>query len=260
MKQRLFAAAAVIAALVGISVAYSIRSTGQQPVPQVQRSTVNVVRVKPDMVDAWIDFQAKRTIPALKKAGVVQRDVYQSAYGPSFEFRLVTPLAKFADRDNPSPIERALGAAGAKEYQDANRRLIASQQTFVIQAVPDASYDPNPTAEYKILVLSLVHVASGRGADYVNFVKNDLLPVQKKGQVKRYLVNQVIFGGDANEYRTATYMDKFADLDAGAATVRVLGQEGAAKLGQKTAGIVMNTQRGVYVRNDALSFRSKPTS
>jgi hypothetical protein len=260
MKQRLFAAAAVIAVIAGISIAYSRRSSGQQPTPQIQRSTVNVVRVKPDMVDAWIDFQAKRTIPALQKAGVTQRDVYQSAVGPTFEFRLVTPVGKFADRDNPGPIERALGAAGAREYNDAYRKLIASAQTFVIQAIPDASFDPNPDAAYKVLVLSLNHVAPGRNGDYLNLVRNDLLPVQKKGQVKRFTVSQVIFGGDPNEYRTATFMEKFADLDAGPAVVRVLGQDGAAKLLQKTAGIVMSVQRGVYVRNDALSFRVRKTS
>jgi len=260
MKQRLVAAAAVVVVTLGVLVAYMARSSGQQSPPQVQRSQVNVVRVKPDMIDAWIEFQTTRTIPALKKAGVVQRDVYQSAYGPLGEFRLVTPLNKFADRDNPNPIERALGPAGAKEYNDAQRKLIASQTTYVIQAIPDASFDPNPDASYKILVLSMNHVAPGRGIDYQNFVKNDLLPVQKQGKVKRFTVSQVVFGGDPNEYRTATFTDKFADLDAGPAVVRVLGPDGAAKLLQKTVGIVTSVQRGVYVRNDTLSFRTRPTS
>lgn len=261
MKQRLLASAAVLAAFAGVAVTTSVRSSGQQPAVQSQRSIVNVVRIKPDMADAWIDFQTKRTIPALKKAGVQQRDAYQSVYGAGFEYRLVTPLAKFADRDNPmSPIEQALGAAGAKEYNDAYRKLIAGTQSFVLQGMADASFDPNPNAVYKVMVLSLVHVTPGRGDDYASYVKNDLLPVQKKGQVKRYLVNQVVFGGDPNEYRTATFMEKFADLDAGPAAVRVLGQEGAAKLALKTAGIVTSIQRSVYLRNEALSFRVKPTT
>ena len=261
MKQRLLAAAAILVVIVAVSITYSVRSSGQQPTVQSPRSMVNIVRVKPDMLDAWIDFQATRTIPALKKAGVQQRDVYQSAYGPAFEYRLVTPLGKFADRDNPaSPIEQALGAAGAKEYNDAYRKLITASQTSVIQGIPDTSFDPNPDAVYEVMVLSLVHVATGRGSDYVSYLKTDVLPLQKKGQVKRYLVNQVMFGGDPNEYRTATFMEKFADLDAGPAAVRVLGQDGAAKLALKTAGIVTSIQRGVYVRNEALSFRVKPTT
>jgi hypothetical protein len=260
MKQRLIVATAVVAVILGVSVAYSLRPSGQQPPPQGQRSQVNVVRVKPDMLDAWIDFQVKQTIPALKKAGVTQRDVYQAAYGPLGEFRLVTPISKFADRDNPGPIERALGAAAAKEYNEALRKMIASQTTYVIQRIADASFDPNPDASYKILVLSSNHAAPGRSADYLSVVRNDLLPVQKKGQVKRFTVSQVIFGGDPNEYRTATYMDKFADLDAGPSVVRVLGADGAAKLLQKTSGIVTSIQRGVYVHNDELSFRARPTS
>lgn len=260
MKKRLFAAAAVIAVVVGIWAAYTLRSSGQQSPPQVQRSTVNVVRVKPDMVDAWIDFQIKRTIPALQKAGITQRDVYQSAIGPASEFRLVTPMAKFADRDNPGPIERALGAAGAKEYNDAYRKLIASAQSYVIQSIPDASFDPTPDATYKILVLSTNHIAPGRDGDYLSYLRNDLLPVEKKAQVKRFSVSQVLFGGDPNEYRTATFMDKFADLEGGLPVARVLGQDGVAKLRQKTTGIVTSIQRGVYVRNDALSFRTRPTS
>jgi len=260
MKQRLFAAAAVVAVIAGIAFAYSRQSSGQQPTPQVQRSQVNVVRVKPDMIDAWIDFQVKRTIPALKKAGVLQRDAYQAVYGPFGEFRLVTPLAKFADRDNPGVIERALGAAGAKDYNDAVRKLIASQTTYVIQRIADASIDPTPEANFKVLVLSTNHIAPGRNGDYLNVLKNDLLPVQKKGQVKRFTVSQVIFGGDPNEYRTATYVDDFAGLDAGPAAVRVLGADGAAKLQEKTSGIVTNVQRGVYLRNDQLSFRTRPTS
>jgi hypothetical protein len=261
MKQRLLTAAAIGAVIVIVAVTYSVRSSGQQPAGPIQRSIVNVVRVKPEMVDAWIDFQATKTIPALKKAGVRQRDAYQSAYGTGFEYRFVTPLATFADRDNPaSPIEQALGAAGAREYNEAYRKLIVGTQNSVIQGIPDTSLDPNPDSIYKVLVLSLVHVTPGRGNDYVSYIKNDLLPVQKQGQVKRYLVNQVIFGGDPNEYRTATFMEKFADLDAGPAAVRVLGQDGAAKLTQKTAGIVASIQRSVYLRNEALSFRAKPTT
>jgi len=252
-----FAPAAVIAVLVGIAVMYSLRTAGQQPAPQVQRSQVNVTWVKPDMIDEFLDFQVKQTLPALKKAGVPQRDLYQSVLGPAFEFRSVTPITNFAERDSfASPIEKALGAAGYKEYNAAVRKLITSQQISVIQSIADASYDPNPNATFRILVLSMDHVAPGRETEYLNYQKNDILPLQQKGQVKRRLVNQVVFGGDPMEYRTATYMDKYADLDTGPAVTRVLGAAGALELRKKTAGVISSTQRGVYVRLDALSYRT----
>jgi len=109
-------------------------------------------------------------------------------------------------------------------------------------------------------VLSNNHVAPGRGPDYVNYLKTEILPLQPKAQAKRYLVSQVVFGGDPNQYGTAVFLEKFEDLDAGPAAVRVLGQEGAARLAQKTVGLVVGVEREVFIRNDALSFRAKPTT
>ena len=259
MRKRVVLSAAVTAVCVGVSLASSLLGVAQ-PAPPT-RSSVTVVRVKPDMVDAWVDFQSKRTVPALKKAGVTQRDVYRSAYGQAFEFRIVQPVGKLADRDNPTPpIERALGAPAAKEYNDALRKMVASQQTWIIQGVADASFDPDPNAIHRILVLTTTHVAPGRAGDYLNYLRADLLPAQKKGQAKRFLVSRVLFGGDNNEFRLASFEDKFADLDGDSPVVRALGAEGVAKMAQKTVGMVVSSQRIVYVREDALSFRARPAS
>ena len=256
MRQRSLAAAA-IAAFVGVSVVYSARVVAQQPAPT--RSSVTVVRVKPDMIDAWADFQAKRTIPAIKKAGTTQRDVYQSIYGTAGEYRIVTPISKFADRDNPQgPIVRALGEAGAKEYNDTLRKMLVSSTTTIIQGVTDASFDPSPNAIHPILVLTVNHVAPGRVGDYLGLLNGEILAANKKGMAKRYLVSRVTFGGDPNEFRQASFEDKFAALDGDSPVVRGIGQDAATKLGQRSAGIVLSSQRTVWLRMPNLSFR--PTS
>jgi hypothetical protein len=260
MKQRLTRTAAFAALMLVMATALSHRTSGQQASSQPARAQVTLVRVKPDMIDAWIDFQAKRTVPALKKAGVIQRDVYQAAYGNLGEFRVVTPIDKFADRDNPSPIERALGVAGAKEYNDTLRKMIATSTTSVVLRLQDLQFDPKPDAVYKLLVLSTVHVLPGHVTEYLDFLQNEILPVEKKGETKRMIVSRVALGGDGNEIRVARFAEKFADLDAGPATVRVLGPDGARKLGQKTDGIVASTQATVYVRNETLSFRIRSQS
>jgi len=259
MKQRLMVAAAVVVILGAIGM-YSFRSAGQQPAPQAQRLQINIVDVKPDMIDAWIDRQAKQTVPALIKGGVVRRDVYQAAIGHTGRFIAARPIGTNAERDSPNAIEKALGATGAKEYFQKIRAMVADETTNVIERVPEATYDPNPEAIYKVLVLSFNHITPGRVADYVNFLKTDILPVQQKAQTKRYAVSRVIFGGDPNQIGVVTWSDKFADLDAGPAIVRVLGQDGAAKLTQKTVGIVQSVEREVYVRVDALSIRTRPTT
>jgi hypothetical protein len=249
--------ATAIAALIGASVVYSAHLGAQQPAPT--QSSVTVVRVKPDMIDAWIDFQAKRTIPAIKKAGTTQRDVYQSVYGTAGEYRIVTSMSNFADRDNPQgPIVRALGEAAAKEYNDTLRKMLVSTATTIIQGVPDASFDPSPDAIHPVLVLTVNHVAPGRANDYLGLLRGDILAANKKGMAKRYLVSRVVFGGDPNEFRLASFEDKFAALDGGSPVLRGIGQDGAIKLGEKSAGIVLSSQRTVWLRMASLSFR--PTS
>ena len=259
MKQRLMIAASVVVVLGALGV-YSFRSSGQQQAQQVQRLQINIVDVKPDMIDAWIDMQTKQTVPALVKAGVVRRDVYQTAIGRTGRFITARPVGAFAERDSPNPIEKALGAAGAKEYFQKIRAMVAQETTSVIERVPEATYDPNPEAIYKVLLVSFNHITPGHTADYINFLKTDILPVQQKAQTKRYAVSRVVFGGDPNQIGVATWFDKFADLDMGPAINRVLGPDAAAKLGQKTAGIVQNVEREVYIRNIAMSIRSRPTS
>src|SRR5712691_870163 len=107
MKQRLMVAAAVVVILGAIGM-YSFRSAGQQPAPQAQRLQINIVDVKPDMIDAWIDMQAKQTVPALIKGGVVRRDVYQAAIGHTGRFIAARPIGTNAERDSPNAIEKGL--------------------------------------------------------------------------------------------------------------------------------------------------------
>src|SRR5437764_1057800 len=103
----------------------SFRSAGQQPPPQAQRMQINIVDAKPDMIDAWIDLQAKQTVPALIKGGGVRRDVYQAAIGRVGRFIAARPIGNNAERDSPSAIEKALGAAGAKDYFQKIRAMVA---------------------------------------------------------------------------------------------------------------------------------------
>lgn len=247
------------AAVVGASVVSSAGITAQQPARLL--NSVTVVRVKPEAVDAWLDFQAKRTIPAIKKAGTTQRDVYETIYGTLGEYRIVTPLANFANRDNPQgPIVRALGEAAAKEYNDTLRKMLVSSTTTIIEGIADASYDPNPNTIHPVLVLTTSHVAPGRVADYLAFLRGERLAAVKKGESPRDLVSRVLFGGDNNEFRLASFQDKIAALDGPSAVQRALGPEGTAKLTAKLAGILTRSERTVWRRVEALSFRSRPAS
>ena len=134
------------------------------------------------------------------------------------------------------------------------------KRQYAIQARPDLSYDPNPNATPKLALLSTVEVAQGRNADFDNLIKIEVLPVMKKAQVNGYLVSQVIYGGNANQYYSLVLYDTFADIGKGHPFVRVRGDEGAARLGQKATGIVTRVERSILRYVPDLSFVVKPTS
>jgi hypothetical protein len=91
---------------------------------------------------------------------------------------------------------------------------------------------------------------------YEAYIKNDLLPVLKRGNVVGYSVSRTVFGGNANEYHTIQYLGSFAEIDQGAVTTRVLGHAGAQALAAKAAPHVAGINRTILRHVPDLSFRS----
>ena len=218
-----------------------------QAAPTPEFLAITVVSVKPDMMGEFQNFMKNTTNPALKKGGVKSREVWQNtgAAGDPFEYVFVTPVAKLADFDGPSPLEKGLGPQGLSAWQTKAGSLVNSVRRFVIRTRPDLSFAPQPTGAPKLAVISFVHVAPNRNQDYESFLKNDFVPVMKQAGVT-YLVSQTIFGGNGNEYITLTMRDSFADLDKGPVLIQAIGPEAAQKLMQKLpAGAVVNLERSI---------------
>ena len=227
-------------------------SHAQNPPPAAEPTpeflSITVVSVKPEMVTEFQNFVKNTTNPALKKAGVKWRDMWQSTpvSGDAFEYVIVAPVEKFGQYDGPGPLEKGLGGAQAfAAWQTKASTLVNSVRRYIIRTRPDLSFMAKRAGPPKLAVITSVHVAPNRNAEFENFVKNELTPVMKQAQVS-YLVSQTIFGGDANEYISLTLRDTFTDLDKGPVVVQVLGQEGADKLLQKLpAGVVTNVERSL---------------
>ncbi|HEX6717080.1 MAG TPA: hypothetical protein VF088_08205 [Pyrinomonadaceae bacterium] len=235
-----------------VMVAHS-QALAQTPTPTPQAAptpeflSVTVVSVKPDMMVEFQNFMKSTTNPALKKGGLKWREVWQNtgAAGDAFEYVLVTPVAKLADFDGPSALEKGLGAQGLPAWQTKASSLVNSVHRFIIRTRPDLSFAAQRTGAPKLAVVSFVHVAPNRNDDYENFLKNDFVPVMKQAGVT-YLVSQTIFGGNGNEYITLTLRDSFADLDKGPVIIQTLGPEAAQKLMLKVpAGAVVNLERSI---------------
>jgi hypothetical protein len=261
------AAALGLLLLIAAAASSTMAQNRTQPRPQTrapapaqrQWLSVQVVRVKPEMLNEWLDFQRNEVIPALQKGGVKQREVWQTAvFGEAYEYVFVTPIESFAQYDSDSPIIKALGQEGARAFGAKARRFTASSHTYATQTRPDLGYEGKMTGPPKLAVVTSVEIASGRNLEFESFIKNDIVPVLKRAEVAAYSVGQTVFGGNANEYVTLAYYDKFAELDKGPATVKVLGQEGTTRLLQKTAGIVTRVERIIVRYNAELSFPAQP--
>ena len=86
------------------------QTVAAQPAPKAQPAAkremiqLTVVKIRPEMLDQWLEFQKNETIPMLKKSGVPAREAWQTAtFGEGFTYAFVTPIVNFADYDGDSP-------------------------------------------------------------------------------------------------------------------------------------------------------------
>ena len=212
-----------------------------------QFMSVQVVRIHPGMGNEYQEFLRTETLPALQKAGVKMRSAWvRAVFGEANEYVAVMPIESMAQYDSPGPIVRALGEEGARAYGAKAARFIANSRTFCLQSRPDLSLEPKMNEPPKLAIGFDVSVAPGRALDYESIIKTDFLPALKKADLKGVLVSRVAFGGDTNQYVVIALYDSFAEIGKGSPLVRALGQEGANRLSQKTAGIVLRTENAVW--------------
>jgi hypothetical protein len=231
-------------------------------VPQRNWYTVNIVTVRPESVNEFLEFQKTQTIPLLQRGGVKSRDVWQSGapFGDGGTFILVTPIADFAHYDQEPRAIQLLGAEAGRAYQEKNRRMLVSSRTLAIQDRAELSVVPNASFKPKAGILTLTTVVAGHADAYEAYLKNDLLPVLKRGNVAGYLVSHTTFGGDANEYASMQLLDSYAEIDKGPLGRRVLGQQAWQELLAKGTPHIAAQRRELQRYVPDLSFRVATTS
>ena len=229
-----------------------------KPAPKREMIQVTVVKVKPDLLNEWLEFQKNETIPMLKKAGAIRRDAWQTGiFGESGMYAFVVPIENFNQYDGDNPPLRALGADGARAYAERNRRFIVSSHTYADQTRPDLGYEIKMSGPPKLALLSNVRIALGKGSDYEALVKSDVIPVMRKARLG-YAVSQTVLGGDINEFTTLIFYDTFADIGKGHPFDRILGADGSRQLTAKAVGIVTHVERSIVRYVPELSFAPRP--
>ena len=219
--------------LVALVLAISGLCPAQTPNP---RNHVTVYTVKPDMLAEWIDLQKNEVVPALKKAGVRSRSMWRNApfNGSLYEFLSVTPIDNMAQYDGDNPINRALGRENGQRLQAKLRRCLEGSRSFVGTGRPDLGNPGGAGRLPKIAVFARYRLTPGKAQDLENFLKTEIQPVYKKGNVN-YTVSQRGFGTSFSDWTMVTSFEKFADLEGGTALQKLVGREEAAKINAKAA-------------------------
>ena len=210
---------------------------------QRQLISVTFLRIKPGMGAEWREFRKNETLPMLQKAGVKQQTLWNTANFGEGGYIIVTPIESLEQYDNPGPAARALGQEGAAAYAAKAAKFTESAHSVAIETRPDLGIAPKPGDQAKLIVVTTTTIAQGHTAEYENFVKTAVLPVIKKSAPKGYLVSQVVYGGNLNQYVTALLLDSFADLQK--YRHAFAKASAAAKLTGKGVGVV-SRENAIY--------------
>jgi hypothetical protein len=197
----------------------------------------------------------------LQKAGIEWRDAWRAGmFGSTYTVAYITPITSFAQFDGPTPIEKALGAEGAKAYNAKAGKMVSSMRRSALRTRPDLGYRTEGAAMPKLGVLATVEVMTGKQPDFETMLKNEWTPALKKAGVSMYSVSQVLMGGAIGEYYTFTPIENFAALDKGHPIQQSLGEAGLNKLMARLGPSIHRAERIVIRYDDELSFRTKATS
>ncbi|MEO8467359.1 MAG: hypothetical protein ABI640_18700 [Gammaproteobacteria bacterium] len=237
----LFAAAAVATAQEGGKVA--------------TRTLVTYVRVKPAAIDTWRMLQRDQVVPALKKAGLKQYTVYETLVGDQTEFVIVRPLASFAEFNGPDLLEKALGARGAATLNSRLRGCIDGSHSRIENSRDEFYLDPGAAST---LFVSRYRAMPGRAGDYMNFVRNEMMPLARRAQQNHtfagWSVTTSVQGGEPNLITLNMFYDDFAPLDGPPPLAATLGPEGVAEFLRKGAGLISQVEQSVLKRLPDLSY------
>jgi hypothetical protein len=227
--------------------------SGQQP---PQKMLVTFAEIKPEKMHEYNSVR-KELSAALKKGGQSWARFWDpGVIGTGNLFVQVSPIAGFAAFDSPSAVRRALGEGEYERLMTRIRDCTVSTRREVIEPVPGLGFGESGAAESGLAMIAQVTVHPGKRHAYLDLVRQEIMPALRKAQVLNFQVYQVLMGEKGERLIAVLGLPNYGALDGGNFFERALGAEGARKLNEKSAGLVMNIDRTVARVNPEYSFGS----
>jgi len=208
--------------------------------------------VKPDRIG---DFQAEiKEFNALYAKGGSTRytSMWVSLTG-SREYARVSYYSKWADLDAGSDPKLK---EEAEDLARLSMRIIDCTESWhrIIEEVqPDLSLPLTPEIPKMIRVL-VTQVRPDKYKEYLDLVKNEILPAAQKGGLKTYSFAEARYGAPNTEVSSVVALDSWADLDGDYGIIKGLGKDGYQALLEKVRPLIVESDANIYRFQPDLSY------
>jgi hypothetical protein len=198
-----------------------------------------------------------------EEAGLPWMDVWASATsGNPYMRTLVTPVATLAELDDRTLLQKALGDSRAEDLLERNRQMVESVHTYIMRPRPDLGFGTAP-ARRSIGLISKITVAPGRAEEFEQLLKQGVAESLKEANVSSFVVLQVVYGGDPNQYRTVLSFDTHEQVASGHGDpipwLETHGQRvGTDGLARQPGSPILSLERTIITYMPNLSFRPEP--
>lgn len=240
--------------------------TAQAPAASSTLRRVIDVHVKPESVRMWGDLHRDQLLPALKDAKVPWVDVWASAAGDPYLRTIVTPIDTLNDMELAPVLARALGLEAAQQLLERNRQHVDRVETFIMRTRPDLGFG-GVSRQRSVGLLSTITVHAGRTDEFEAMLKDSVQNTAKEINASGFVVLQVVFGGDPNQYRTVLTYDERNAFGAEQRDQGLLGHpdpvawlqrhvpKNVDGLGPQSGSPVARIERTIITYQPELSFR-----
>ena len=235
-----------------VMIAFVVSFTPAQSVAQDNERTfiqVRSVTVKGGMAGEYVELQ-KQLTEALEADGRPGRTVWQEIRGDLGTFHQVSTLDNFAANDEP--FDPPMDEDAWDVWVDGVTNATQSSTRMILRTHPEYATSTVEGRETNLLYLRYRTVDQGMMNDYHDWVENKLSPALKEGGAD-VTWSHVVLGGNNRTWISATYLDKWAQMDGAGPLSHMSQDEIDAMLGVGADMVVASENRLLRYRDD-LSF------
>ena len=212
---------------------------------------VDIVQVKPERLSDFIKLYQDEINPALQKAGVPWRSVWQTGeFGQTYERQFITPMAGFAELDAGGPLGRVLEPRELDRLLEKLRRAIDRRQSYAVLYRADLSVESDDVSGLPIARVTNLEVAPGRGAEFETLLRENLETFRAAGVV--FGVYQRQFGPGPVVWQIVENLRSYSELARGG-ILRAFGDE-SGRMASRMGGLLIGIERTVLEYDPTLSF------